>query len=61
VAPIKNYDIILGQTWLKQINPMIDWKQKTLFIKKGRLQPIILTANDDKMLWKVVTRQFLIE
>ena len=45
VAPINNYDIILGQSWLKQVNPRIDWKKKTVTIKKGRLQPIILTAN----------------
>lgn len=47
VAPINKYDIILGQTWLKQENPNIDWQKKTITIKKQRMKPITLTANKE--------------
>jgi hypothetical protein len=34
-SPINQYDVILGMSWLSQVNPQIDWKKRILsFIQK---------------------------
>jgi hypothetical protein len=29
-SPINEYDVILGMSWLSQVNPQIDWKKRIL-------------------------------
>jgi hypothetical protein len=36
IVPLPDNEIILGTPWLKQENPMIDWVNHSLTIKKGR-------------------------
>ena len=30
----KGLDIILGMTWLEQVNPFIDWTSKKIFVQQ---------------------------
>jgi hypothetical protein len=34
VMPLGNYDAILGIPWLTEINPEIDWRERTMTITR---------------------------
>ena len=42
------YEIILGQTWLKEVNPQIDWAEGTITIQKADGSKILLFSNEYK-------------
>ena len=33
--PLSGYDVILGMPWLEDANPIIDWKEKIIQVKRG--------------------------
>lgn len=38
VAPLQHYDIILGKSWLAQVNPHVDWRRNEIqFQQEGQL------------------------
>lgn len=36
IIDIKNYDIILGKPWLRKHNPIVDWREDKIEIRKGQ-------------------------
>jgi hypothetical protein len=38
VTNLKNHDVILGQTWLRRVNPKVDWTRGLLRIQHGGIE-----------------------
>ena len=49
ILPLEGFDMVLGQTWLKRLNPRIDWVSGVLKLKRqGRYHVICPAAADEK-------------
>ena len=47
VVPIPGGNlVVLGRTWLKQYNPSIDWKERTLLVRREDGSTLKFTPND---------------
>ena len=36
VTTLEGYDIILGQPWLRQLNPIVDWRSQTIAFRRNK-------------------------
>ena len=35
VPLMRGFDVVLGKDWLDMVNPLIEWRQNTIYIKQG--------------------------
>ena len=42
VPLMRGFDVVLGKDWLDMVNPLIEWRQNTVYIKQGDQLHILL-------------------
>ena len=47
VLDLKEFDVVLGDPWLRRMNPSIDWKKRTMKVKHSGKTHILCAAGDE--------------